>query len=90
MPLLLQSAGAVKLGVLHVHLSGGEPTARRDIVELTRHCAKVGLYSNLITSGVGVTPALLTELVAAGLDHVQLSVQGADQATNDHVAGYRG
>jgi PqqA peptide cyclase len=80
---------AASLGVLHTHLSGGEPTARKDIVELTRHCAEVGIYSNLITSGVGVSPALLKQLVDAGLDHVQLSLQGADEATNDHVAGYR-
>ena len=44
---------AAALGVLHVHLSGGEPTARNDIVEITKTCADLGLYSNLITSGVG-------------------------------------
>ena len=45
---------AAALGALHVHLSGGEPTARRDIAELTRHAAQSGLYTNLITSGIGV------------------------------------
>src|SRR6478752_2063331 len=44
---------AAALGVLHVHLSGGEPTARADIAALTGHCARQGLYTNLITSGVG-------------------------------------
>ena len=44
---------AAALGVLHVHLSGGEPTARPDIVEIVAHCARAGLYSNLITSGIG-------------------------------------
>ena len=81
---------ATALGCLQTHLSGGEPTARRDIVELTRHCADIGLYSNLITSGVGVTEKLVNELADAGLDHVQLSLQGADVETNDTVAGYRG
>jgi pyrroloquinoline quinone biosynthesis protein E len=81
---------ATALGALHVHLSGGEPTARRDIVELTRHCAEIGLYSNLITSGVGVSEKLFADLVAAGLDHVQLSFQGADAATNDRLGGYDG
>ena len=42
---------AAALGALHVHLSGGEPTARRDIVDLTRHASQSGLYTNLITSG---------------------------------------
>src|SRR6516165_4318377 len=49
---------AAALGILHVHLSGGEPAARRDLVELVAHCASVGLYSNLITSGIGITRAL--------------------------------
>ena len=69
---------AARLGVLQVHLSGGEPTARRDIVELVRHCVAAGLYANLITSGIGVTGEKLDALAEAGLDHVQLSVQGAD------------
>ena len=45
---------AAALGALHVHLSGGEPTARRDIAEIVRGAAQAGLYTNLITSGVGV------------------------------------
>ncbi|MCW4115684.1 pyrroloquinoline quinone biosynthesis protein PqqE [Aurantimonas sp. MSK8Z-1] len=81
---------AAALGVIHVHLSGGEPTARKDIVELTRHCAEVGLYTNLITSGIGVSDATLDALYEAGLDHVQLSLQGADEGTTEAVGGYRG
>ncbi|MDQ0467110.1 pyrroloquinoline quinone biosynthesis protein PqqE [Labrys wisconsinensis] len=81
---------AAALGVLHVHLSGGEPTARADIAELTAHCAKVGLYTNLITSGVGQASARLPALFDAGLDHVQLSVQGAGQATGDLIGGLAG
>lgn len=81
---------AAALGVLQVHLSGGEPTARRDIVEITRHCAEVGLYTNLITSAVGVDRAKLEALAEAGLDHVQLSVQAADASVADKVAGLAG
>jgi pyrroloquinoline quinone biosynthesis protein E len=81
---------AAALGVLQVHLSGGEPTARRDIVEITRHCAETGLYSNLITSGVGLRPGLLEALSDAGLDHVQLSVQAADAAVADDIGGLAG
>ncbi len=69
---------AAALGALHVHLSGGEPTARRDIVDLTRHASQSGLYTNLITSGIGVSEKLTGELADAGLDHAQLSFQGAD------------
>ena len=81
---------AAALGILHVHLSGGEPTARQDIVEITRKCATAGLYSNLITSGVGRAFALLPLLADAGLDHVQLSLQGVDVTSADKVAGLRG
>src|SRR5215831_17632373 len=49
-------------GALHVHLSGGEPTARRDIAELTGHASQSGLYTNLITSGIGVGQKLMDEL----------------------------
>lgn len=78
---------AAALGILQVHLSGGEPTARGDLAEIVRGCAAAGLYSNLITAGVGVTRERLEALAGAGLDHVQLSFQGADGATTDHVAG---
>ena len=81
---------AAALGVLHVHLSGGEPTARADLVELTAHCAAEGLYTNLITSGVGRAGAMLPALSEAGLDHVQLSFQGAKAETTDRVGGYAG
>ncbi len=81
---------AAALGALHVHLSGGEPTARRDIAELTRHASQSGLYTNLITSGVGVGQKLMDDLVEAGLDHAQLSFQGADKETNDRLGHYDG
>jgi PqqA peptide cyclase len=81
---------AAALGVLHVHLSGGEPTARSDIVEITAHCASLGLYTNLITAGVGSAQVKLEALAAAGLDHVQLSVQAADAANAERIGGLPG
>ncbi|WP_046865700.1 pyrroloquinoline quinone biosynthesis protein PqqE [Microvirga massiliensis] len=81
---------AAALGVLHVHLSGGEPTARPDLVEITAHCTREGLYSNLITSGVGQALAKLDALADAGLDHVQLSIQAADAANADRIGGLNG
>ncbi|WOJ90079.1 pyrroloquinoline quinone biosynthesis protein PqqE [Methylocapsa polymorpha] len=81
---------AAALGVLHAHLSGGEPAARRDLVEIVAHCAKVGLYTNLITSGVGLTQALVKELADAGLDHAQLSIQDSEAQSADRIAGYSG
>src|SRR5580698_210084 len=65
-------AEATALGVLQVHLSGGEPGARRDLVEITTAAHQAGLYTNLITSAVGITAQTLHKLADAGLDHVQI------------------
>ena len=81
---------AAALGVLHLHLSGGEPASRRDLEELTKGAARSGLYTNLITSGIGLTEKRMDGLADAGLDHVQLSLQGVDAAMADRVAGYAG
>jgi PqqA peptide cyclase len=81
---------AAGLGVLQVHLSGGEPTARRDLAAITAEAHRAGLYANLITSGVGLTPQALAALIEAGLDHVQLSVQDSFASAADHIAGYVG
>ncbi|PPK67203.1 pyrroloquinoline quinone biosynthesis protein PqqE [Actinokineospora auranticolor] len=77
------------LGVLQVHLSGGEPLARRDLPELAAHAAGLGCYVNLVTSGLGLTKERMTELAARGIDHVQLSVQAADRQRADAIAGTR-
>jgi PqqA peptide cyclase len=81
---------ASEIGVLQVHLSGGEPASRRDLVEIVAHCAGLSLYTNLITSGVGLSEALMARLSAAGLDHLQLSIQDCDEASADRIAGYKG
>jgi PqqA peptide cyclase len=81
---------AARLGVLQVHFSGGEPLVRRDLTELVGHAAEVGLYGNLITSGIHLDAIRLKELVEAGLEHVQLSFQDADMASGDRIAGLAG
>jgi len=81
---------AAELGVLQVHFSGGEPTARRDLPDLVRHAAKRQLYSNLITSGVLLDERLLAALVEAGLDHVQLSFQDVETANAERIGGMVG
>ncbi|MCS7479888.1 pyrroloquinoline quinone biosynthesis protein PqqE [Umezawaea endophytica] len=77
------------LGVLQVHLSGGEPLGRKDLPELVGHAAGLGCYVNLVTSGLGLTEERLADLVSRGVDHVQLSVQDADRAGADRIAGVR-
>ena len=81
---------AAALGVLQVHLSGGEPASRRDLVDIVAAAHAAGLYTNLITSSLGLDPARLAKLQAVGLDHVQLSLQDVDAASADRIAGYAG
>jgi pyrroloquinoline quinone biosynthesis protein E len=78
-----------EIGVLQVHFSGGEPTARKDLVELVRHATQVGLYTNLITSAVLLTRDKLVDLADAGLCHVQISFQGSEPVLADRVGGFR-
>jgi pyrroloquinoline quinone biosynthesis protein E len=81
---------ATALGVLQVHLSGGEPAARRDLNDIVAAAREAGLYSNLITSAVGLMPQTLQTLIEAGLDHVQISIQDSQAASADTIAGYKG
>ena len=81
---------AAALGCLQIHLSGGEPTVRRDIVEIVAAAREAGLYTNLITAGVLLDAALMARLVGAGLDHVQLSVQDAEEAGAERIGGMKG
>jgi PqqA peptide cyclase len=78
---------AASLGVLHLHLTGGEPAARGDLTQLIAGAHDSGLYVNLITSGVGVSRDRLKEIVRAGLDHIQLSFQDSDRERADWIAG---
>ena len=81
---------AAELGVMHVHFTGGEPLARRDLAELVRTAAERGLYTNLITSAVSLSEARVAELAGAGLDHVQISFQDVAPGPADRLGGYAG
>src|ERR1700731_5280218 len=70
---VFQQAG--KLGMLHAHFTGGEPLARPDLSPLIPAARAAGLYTNLITSGLGLNEQRLKALVDAGLDHIQISFQ---------------
>jgi pyrroloquinoline quinone biosynthesis protein E len=78
---------AAAMGVLQVDLTGGEPVARVDHVELVSAARESGLYVNLITSGIGLSPEKLEQLARARLDHVQLSFQDSDAGPADEIAG---
>ena len=83
---------AAQLGILQIHLSGGEPTIRRDLEDIVKTAAEAGLYTNLITAAVLLTRERLQKLKDAGLDHVQISIQDVASAAEnaDRIAGYKG
>ena len=81
---------AASIGVLQIHLSGGEPCVRTDLEEILKTAVEVGLYTNLITSGVTLTRERLEGLARLGLDHVQLSIQDVDDDNADRIAAYPG
>ena len=76
-----RAMGAVQLG-----FSGGEPLARDDLEELVAEAHRLGFYTNLITSGVGLTEPRIAALKAAGLDHIQLSFQDSTREMNDFLS----
>ncbi|MEV4888284.1 pyrroloquinoline quinone biosynthesis protein PqqE [Nonomuraea sp. NPDC055795] len=80
---------AAALGVVHAHLSGGEPLLRRDLVEIVGVARGAGVFTQLVTSGVGLAGRRVAELAEAGLHSVQLSVQAAQPEESDRIAGRR-
>jgi pyrroloquinoline quinone biosynthesis protein E len=77
---------AAQLGVLQADLTGGEPLARPDILELIKAARTAGLYVNLITSGMPLDEPRLAKLIEAGLDHLQLSFQAAREDTAQEIS----
>lgn len=75
------------LGVLQLHLSGGEPLQRHDIVDITRNATELGMYTNLVTSALGFSKRRAEQLRDAGLGHVQISFQAHEAGESDRIAG---
>ena len=78
---------AAALGVLQMGFSGGEPLARRDLEELVQAAREANLYTNLITSGIGLNEDRIRALSDAGLDSIQLSFQSDESSLADEIAG---
>ena len=78
---------ARKLGAVQLGFSGGEPLLRRDLVELLQEAKDLGFYTNLITSAIGLNAKKISEFKEAGLGHIQISFQGADESTNKRFGG---
>jgi pyrroloquinoline quinone biosynthesis protein E len=78
---------ARKMGAVQLGLSGGEPLTRQDLEEIVQYARGLGYYSNLITSGYGLTEERIIALKTAGLDHIQVSIQASTADLSDHLAG---
>ncbi len=77
---------ARKLGAAQLGFSGGEPLVRDDLEELVGEAHQLGYYTNLITSGVGLTEARIAKMKELGLDHIQLSFQDSTKEMNDFLS----
>ena len=77
------------LGSLQLGFTGGEPMLRNDIVELVQEADDLGYYTNLITSGMGLTEKKLAAMKEAGLKQIQLSIQSCDREVTDRLVGAR-
>ena len=80
---------AREMGAAQLGFSGGEPLVRQDLAELIKAARDMGYYTNLITSGIGLTEQKVRDFKVAGLDHIQISFQAADEAVNNMLAGSR-
>jgi PqqA peptide cyclase len=80
---------ARELGVLQLGLSGGEPLLRKDLEELAGHARTEGLYSTLVTSGLGLTRSRAERLKEVGLEHIQISIQDSDPEVAERIAGVK-
>ncbi len=78
---------AREMGAAQLGFSGGEPLVRQDLAELITAARGLGYYTNLITSGIGLTEEKIASFADAGLDHIQISFQAADEEVNNLLAG---
>ena len=78
---------AREMGAAQLGFSGGEPLVRQDLAELIAAARGLGYYTNLITSGIGLTEKKIASFAEAGLDHIQISFQAADEEVNNLLAG---
>ena len=78
---------AREMGAAQLGFSGGEPLVRQDLAELIGEGRRLGYYTNLITSGIGLTEQKIADFKHAGLDHIQISFQASDEEVNNLLAG---
>ncbi len=78
------------LSIPHVTFTGGEPTLREDLVELVRYSEEIGIIAGLVTNGRRLTKSLVADLVDAGLDYVQITLESHLPEIHDRMVGVKG
>ncbi len=76
-----------KMGATQLGFSGGEPLVRTDLEDLIKEARRLGYYTNLITSGVGMDEDRVAAFKEAGLDHIQISFQASNEELNNYLGG---
>ena len=77
-------------GVVAVAFSGGEPLMRRDFFEIAAYAHEHALYVALASNGTMITPDVAKKLRDAGVDYVEISIDGMDAASHDAMRGIDG
>lgn len=73
------------IGIPHITFTGGEPTLRNDLTELIEYAEEIGLVTGLITNGRLLSQELVSELVSAGLDHIQITIESYSEETHNKM-----
>ena len=83
---------ALKLGVIHTNLTGGEPLMRNidELCQIIRNFSPKKILVSLVTNSLLVTKEKLEKLKEAGLDTLQLSIESMDPEKNDKIRGVKG
>ena len=74
----------------HVTFTGGEPTLREDLVDLIQYSEDIGIIAGLVTNGCRLTQSLVDDLVNAGIDYVQITLESHSPEIHDQMVGVKG
>jgi len=78
------------IGIPHITFTGGEPTLREDLLELVAYAEEIGLVTGVITNGRLLSKTLVNELVSAGLDHIQITIESYREETHNRMVNAQG
>jgi MoaA/NifB/PqqE/SkfB family radical SAM enzyme len=78
------------LGISGIGFTGGEPLLRNDIFELLKYTKDLGMISHLNTNGFLLNEENASRVIEAGVDSINISLDGAKSQTHDTIRGYPG